>query len=101
MKFFVSVLARNCLTKSDFDFAWKYFEVNCYTLHPEWLLLSMLSDPNEDVRKMAVDKILVFRQSEKPDGVRTRVLPALKKNATKYYETIGRYLQVLQKTSMN
>ena len=84
-------LAKNCLTKADFDFSWSYFQCNCYTLHPEWLLLSMLSDPNEDVRKMAVDKILVFRQSEKPAGVRTRILPALNKNAKKYYETIGMY----------
>ena len=50
----------------------------------------MLSDPNEDIRKLAVDKILVFRQSEKPEGVRTRILPQLNKNATKYYETIGK-----------
>ena len=84
------VLARNCLTKPEFNFAWKYFEWNCYTLHPEWLLLSMLSDPNEDVRKMAVDKILDYRQSEKPEGVRTRILPALNKNAKKYYEIIGK-----------
>ena len=50
----------------------------------------MLSDPNEDVRKMAVDKILVYRQSERPEGVRTRINPALNKNAKKYYETIGK-----------
>ena len=48
---------------------------------------------------MAVDKILVFRQSEKPAGVRTRILPALNKNAKKYYETIGMYLWVLQKST--
>ena len=83
-------LAKNCLIKSDFDFAWTYFEWNCYTLHPEWLLLSMLSDPNEDIRKLAVDKILVYRQSDKPAGVRTRILPKLNKNAKKYYETIGK-----------
>ena len=85
------MLARNCLTKPDFDFAWKYFEVNCYTLHPEWLLLSMLSDPNEEIRQMAVDKILIYRQSEKPDGVRTRILPVLNKNAKNYYEMISKY----------
>ena len=50
----------------------------------------MLSDPNEDVRKMAVDKILNYRQSEKPEGVRTRVLPVLNKNAKNYYEMIGK-----------
>ena len=50
----------------------------------------MLSDPNEDVRKMAVDKILEYRQSERPEGVRTRINPALNKNAKKYYETIGK-----------
>ena len=83
-------LAKNCLIKSDFDFAWTYFDWNCYTLHPEWLLLSMLSDPNEDIRKMAVEKILDYRKSEKPAGVRTRILPKLNKNAKKYYETIGK-----------
>ena len=49
------------LTKVDFNYAWTYFEYNCYTLHPEWLLISMLSDPNEAIRKMAVDKILHYR----------------------------------------
>ena len=53
----------------------------------------MLSDPKKTVRKMAVNKILSYRQSEKPEGVRTRVLPALKKNAKKYYETIGKKLE--------
>ena len=50
----------------------------------------MLSDPNEDIRKMAVEKILDYRQSEKPAGVRTRILPKLNKNAKKYYEMIGK-----------
>ena len=55
----------------------------------------MLSDPNEDVRKLAVDKILEYRQSEKPDGVRIRILPALNKNAKNYYEMIGNKSQHL------
>ena len=58
---FFSELAKSCLTKADFNFAWQYFEINCYTLHPEWLLLSMLSDPDEVVRKMAVEKIIIYR----------------------------------------
>ena len=58
---FFSELAKNCLSKTDFEFAWQYFQINCYTLHPEWLLLSMLSDPNEVVRKMAVDRIIEYR----------------------------------------
>ena len=83
-------LAKTCLTKSDFDFAWTYFQWNCYTLHPEWLLLSMLSDTKKAIRKMAVDKILLYRQSEKPNGVRTRILPTLNKNAKSYHQIIGK-----------
>ena len=59
----------------------------------------MLSDPKEVIRKMAVNKILDYRQSEKPEGVRTRILPALKKSAKNYHEMIGKKSQTrFQKT---
>ena len=53
------VLGKLCLTKNDFDFAWTYYQYNCYPAHPESLLLAMLGDSDsESKRTWAANKII-------------------------------------------
>ena len=80
------VLARNCLTQSEFEFIKKYFRINSYMAHPESILLGMLFDENRLVRAEAVDLIL----SAKKPGKKPRkfILPDLKFNAKTYHKMI-------------
>ena len=48
----------------------------------------MLSDSDEAIRKMAVNKILDARKSHDPNQVRIRVLPSLIVDAKNYHEVI-------------
>ena len=81
------MLARKCLTQSEFVFVQKYFKINSYMAHPESVLLAMLFDENRSVRAKAVDMSL----SAKKPGKRPRkfVLPDLKFKAKNYHEMIG------------
>ena len=79
-------LAREHLTKSEFEFVKTYFQINCYMAHPESILLAMLFDSNRLVRAEAVDLIL----SAKKPGKRPRkfIKPDLKFNAKVYHKMI-------------
>ena len=83
---FLIVLAKECLTKSEFEFVKYYFWNNSYMAHPESILLAMLFDSNRSVRAKAVDLIL----SAKKPGKKPRkfVKPDLKYDAKNYYEMI-------------
>ena len=83
---FITVLARECLTKSEFEFIKYYFWNNSYMAHPESILLAMLFDSNRSVRAEGVDLIL----SAKKPGKRPRkfIKHELKFNAKNYHELI-------------
>ena len=83
----ITVLARKCLTQSEFKFVLKYFGINSYMAHPESVLLGMLFDENRLVKAEAVNLIL----SAKKPGKKPRkfILPELKFNAQKYNEMIN------------
>ena len=83
------MLAKHSLAKADFDHVWKYFQHNCYPANPEWLLLAMLSDPNVDIRKLAVNKILELRKMPKTNEIRTYTLPILNDKAENYHQMIN------------
>ena len=63
---------------------------NAYWAHPECLILSMLTDTDEKVREMAVDKIMAIRgESESGDNyTRKFIIPNLQFQAAKYTEMI-------------
>ena len=81
-----TVLARKCLTQSEFKFVLKYFGINSYMAHPESVLLGMLFDENRLVKAEAVNLIL----SAKKPGKKPRkfILPILKFNAEQYHKMI-------------
>jgi len=56
--------------------------------HPENLLLSMLADDSQDVRKTAIDKVLLARQVKR-DDIRTFTIPLLNFDAENYHSLIN------------
>ena len=75
---------------------------NAYWAHPECLLLSMLSDTDEKVRVMAVDKIQGIRGDKECGDNYTRKfnIPRLNFKATKYTEMIDWKLEAVHEPSL-
>lgn len=66
----------------------RIMQVNCFSAHPESILIAMLTDDDPSVRKRAVLKILKIRKKKISDSVRKFVLPKIKFNATSYIDII-------------
>jgi len=66
----------------------KCLQRNGFFGHPENLLLVMLADDSQDVRKTAVDKVLLARQV-KCDDIRTFTIPLLNFDAENYHSLIN------------
>ena len=75
---------------------------NAYWAHPECLLLSMLTDADENVRVMAVEKIKTIRGDRNCGDNYTRRfnIPRLNFNATKYTEMIDWKLEAVHEPSL-
>ena len=62
---------------------------NGYFAHPEWLLLSMIVDPDKNLRKLALSRILKARNSENRVDKRTFRVPEINFEAGHYGDLIS------------
>jgi hypothetical protein len=63
-------------------------QINCFSGHPESILIAMLTDDDPSVLKKAILKILKIRKKKISDSVRKFVRPKIKFNATSYIDMI-------------
>lgn len=61
---------------------------NAFFMHPENLLLAMLQDENQQIRELALRRVLKARKDTKGKKVREFQLPELKIDAENYYDLI-------------
>ena len=88
---FSQVQLTNLLHKSTKRVARTNLARNAYWAHPENLLLSMLTDPEEKTRQVAIEKIMSIRGKQDKGDTSTRkfIIPNLNFEASTYSELIN------------
>ena len=99
---FSQVQLTNLLPKSTQTIARTNLARNAYWAHPENLLLSMLTDPEEKTRQEAIDRILHIRgeQDKGNNSTRKFIIPVLNFKATTYTELIDWETETLYEPSL-
>lgn len=77
------------LSENDKNCCKKTLQNNTYFAHPEWLLLSMLTDKQKTVRCQAIKMIQDTQGVQTEEEVRTFTKPTLCQTATEYTEMIA------------
>jgi hypothetical protein len=88
--FYFLMISYHELGTDDWNIVESVFLNNNYYAHPENILLSALSDENEDIRKFALDKVIQARDSISVDGLRLfdKDKVTLNVNAASYIDMI-------------
>ena len=79
---------RNLGIQQIIDVSLPIIQRNGYFLHSENVLVSMISDEDIDIRKLAIEIILKSREQHRGDRIREFKIPKINFNATEYYSLI-------------